>query len=51
MAKQKHQEIFPLIFGQGLTLKDCLPANGYSNYNMTYGQFMKDVYIPAYDIT
>ena len=24
-------------------------ANGYSNYNMTYGQFMKDVYISTYE--
>ncbi|MGX7417862.1 tyrosine-type recombinase/integrase [Carnobacterium gallinarum] len=27
---------------------DCLSTNGYANYNMTYGQFMDKVYIPAY---
>lgn len=27
---------------------DCLSTNGYANYKMTYGQFMENVYIPAY---
>lgn len=28
---------------------EYLSTNGYANYNMTYGQFMDNVYIPAYE--
>lgn len=27
---------------------ECLSTNGYANYKMTYGQFMENIYIPAY---